>query len=544
MSTPTLTCSLRSEVAPNASSPMSSETVNPMPPRSATPRTSSQDSDSSSSARVKRATTAADAVIPIRLADDQPGNHAQGDGIGERVSKARNAPYGHAGGEEREDRHCEAGGKWPHAVLEVFSQARPGIGAARCLAAHHRYGQGQQHSRDGGVHAGLMDQHPGDQSERDQQPPRAHPPLHEHSEHRNRNDGQGQPADGEVVGEEHRDDRDGQQVIDDRECEQEGPQCLGQVAADHGQHGQSEGDVRGRGDRPARAVAVPGGRVDPQVEQGRDRHPSEGGRDRQRRAARIAQIARDELALELQPGDEEEDRQQPVGCPGTQRQVEMQRRRAHTGLAHCLVGVAPWRVCPHQRHECSRHEQRAADRFLTQDLCESCALAGAEQTEQPCGPPGPSRCGVAGIAKAVGSPDVATPPGAPDAHRGDPGPRTAKRDRVRRLGDERRCFGERCPLRGEALLCRLVPSFKEGQHGDSRSGGSSAGGGGDDHGDLQAPSDRRRGRCAWRRLCGGSRRRWHAGGCRCRGALGCSSNSPPGFSRSGSRSCCWRCTTH
>ena len=63
-----------------------------------------------------------------------------------------------------------------------------------------------------------------------------------------------------------------------------------------------------------------------------ERHEDHGGHhhaadrrdDRQRRAARIAQVARDELALELEPDHEEEDRQQPVGRPAAQGQIQVQ----------------------------------------------------------------------------------------------------------------------------------------------------------------------------------------------------------------------------
>ena len=70
---------------------------------------------------------------------------------------------------------------------------------------------------------------------------------------------------------------------------------------------------------------MPGGEVDPDVDGGGHDHPADGRRDRQRGPARVAQIARDELALEFQPDDEEEDRQQPVGRPLRNAQVQMQR---------------------------------------------------------------------------------------------------------------------------------------------------------------------------------------------------------------------------
>ena len=52
----------------------------------------------------------------------------------------------------------------------------------------------------------------------------------------------------------------------------------------------------------------------------------------------IAQIAGDELALELQTDDEEEDRQQAVRRPRRDGQMQMQRFRPDRELGHCAVG--------------------------------------------------------------------------------------------------------------------------------------------------------------------------------------------------------------
>src|SRR3712207_7797130 len=49
-----------------------------------------------------------------------------------------------------------------------------------------------------------------------------------------------------------------------------------------------------------------------------------------------------------QAGDEEEDRQQPVGSPGAQRQVQVQRGRADGEADQRLVPVRPRRVGPEQ----------------------------------------------------------------------------------------------------------------------------------------------------------------------------------------------------
>ena len=54
---------------------------------------------------------------------------------------------------------------------------------------------------------------------------------------------------------------------------------------------------------------------DGEEHQRRQRHTADRGRDRQRCLGRVAQVADHELALELEPRDEEEDREQAVGGP-------------------------------------------------------------------------------------------------------------------------------------------------------------------------------------------------------------------------------------
>ena len=72
---------------------------------------------------------------------------------------------------------------------------------------------------------------------------------------------------------------------------------------------------------PDRRAALAAG-----VEAGRSRRdddPSDGGGDRQRGPSGVPQATADELTLQLQSGDEEEDRQQPVAGPLGQGQVQM-----------------------------------------------------------------------------------------------------------------------------------------------------------------------------------------------------------------------------
>ena len=71
-----------------------------------------------------------------------------------------------------------------------------------------------------------------------------------------------------------------------------------------------EGDVGGHGDAPAAGAGVPG------VERGEDEgghdHAAEGGDGRERCGAPVAQLAGDQLALDLQAGQQEEQGHQPV----------------------------------------------------------------------------------------------------------------------------------------------------------------------------------------------------------------------------------------
>ena len=160
----------------------------------------------------------------------------------------------------------------------------------------------------------------------------------------------------QVLGVEHGDDGDRQQVVHHRQGEQEGPQRGRQVGGDHRENGQGESDVGRRRDRPAL------GPVPPAI----TRYSTAGTIIPPTAAAtgtdgplRVPQVAGDELALELQPGDEEEDRQQPVGRPGRQRQVQVQRRRPDLGVEQREVAVRPGRVRPDHRDDGG---QRAAAR--------------------------------------------------------------------------------------------------------------------------------------------------------------------------------------
>ena len=343
-----------------------------MPPSSDRPTTSGQPRFSSSWARVKRETSQVAAGDADRLAGDEADHDADRDAVGQRGAEAGEAADGHAGGEEREDRDGDPGRQRPEAVLEVLGQARAGVRAARRLAAHDRHGEGEQHAGDGGVHAGLVHEHPRERrragaaatSERTRFCTRSPKSASGTSVSARK------PSESSL-GVEDRDDDDGQQVVDHGEGEQEGAQRARQVGADHRQDGEGEGDVGGRRDRPAAQRAVRAAEVEQHEEQRGHGHAADRRGDRQRGPARLAQVAGDELALELEARDEEEDRQQAVGRPGAERQVQVQRRRARRGCR-----AAPRR--PRPRGSSPRPGRRPRRR------------AAAPRRRSPCG--GPRRC--------------------------------------------------------------------------------------------------------------------------------------------------------
>jgi hypothetical protein len=121
-------------------------------------------------------------------------------------------------------------------------------------------------------------------------------------------------------GEEHRDDQDRDDVVEDREGQDEDAQLVRQSLAEHREHAERERDVGRRRDRPAALVTRSRGEGD--VDQGgHDDAPGrrDGGADG---FADAVQLPGDHLVLELDGDDEEEDREQPVADPVADREVE------------------------------------------------------------------------------------------------------------------------------------------------------------------------------------------------------------------------------
>jgi hypothetical protein len=90
---------------------------------------------------------------------------------------------------------------------------------------------------------------------------------------------------------------------------------------------------------------------DHQIQQRRSDHPAERRRHWNHRSARVPQITGHELALQLNPRYEEEDRQQPVTGPLRHREVQMQCGRADLGAGQLKVAVRNRSIGPQQGHD-------------------------------------------------------------------------------------------------------------------------------------------------------------------------------------------------
>ena len=166
---------------------------------------------------------------------------------------------------------------------------------------------------------------------------------------------------------EHRDDEDRAEVVDDGQREQERAEGDRQLRAHHGEDGERERDVGGHRDAPAdHGVGVAHRDDRAGVEHRGHDHAADRRDDRDDRLRRLAQRAEDELVLELEARDEEEHREQSVGGPGLQGEVEVQGRRPHDGVGELVVALAPRRVRPDEREDRRREQQRPADGLLPQ----------------------------------------------------------------------------------------------------------------------------------------------------------------------------------
>ena len=238
---------------------------------------------------------------------------------------------------------------------------RLGIGDGGRREPDHHARERRRHARRAHGHP-----HPDPEPDVDQRGPDAEPRQHEHRRDQDRRDQERHGVQLRRV--EDRDHHERQDVVDDRQGEDERPEAGRRVPRGERQDAQRERDVGGHRDPPA-ASAVPAG-VDRQVDQRGDRHPADRGDHGERRRPPVAQLPAQELPLDLQADHQEEQRHQPVVDP----MAEVVRDRPPAGsererrAPQPVVGVADRRVDPDERHERGDHEQDGARGGFLEEL--------------------------------------------------------------------------------------------------------------------------------------------------------------------------------
>ena len=156
-----------------------------------------------------------------------------------------------------------------------------------------------------------------------------------------------------------RDDQQRDQVVDDDHREEEDAQPDRPPARDQREHAERQRGVGRHGRAPAGGALAPG--VDREVDRGGGDHPAEAAEDRDGDARALAQLSDVELALGLEPDDEEEQGHQALVDPAPQvgGELVVAERDRELGLPQRRVGVGG-DVRPRERHERRDHERGGA----------------------------------------------------------------------------------------------------------------------------------------------------------------------------------------
>ena len=108
---------------------------------------------------------------------------------------------------------------------------------------------------------------------------------------------------------------------------------------------------------------VPGGG---EIDQRRHDHPAERGAGRQQRLPRLGELAVEQLALDLEPDQQKEDRHQPVVDPQQQRLLDREFADPHRGAdaQQHIVGSGQGGVGEHQSERRGQHQHDGACRLV------------------------------------------------------------------------------------------------------------------------------------------------------------------------------------
>ena len=212
-------------------------------------------------------------------------------------------------GEDRKDAIRDPG---LDLMLELFDERF----AAFWRALHRTVGDEGRYRDpgEGGVHARFQHRHPEGDGEEEVGRFRGDPHAVEDEKPREEEDREEERADRKLRGIENRDDDDRGEVVDHRDGSEENLQRHRHPAAEEGEHPEGEGDVRRRGNGPA----TQGGRIvtiDQRVDRGREDDAPEGREEGQDDLLFVGKFARHDLAFQLEPDEEEEDRHEAVVDP-------------------------------------------------------------------------------------------------------------------------------------------------------------------------------------------------------------------------------------
>ena len=242
-----------------------------------------------------------------------------------------------------------AGGEPARSAVELHLRAR-------------RDGKRQQHAGDGGVHA---------RHEKARPHPQAHDEVRqqivdvqpvEHDEHGEQAQTPGQPRHVEVRGVEDGDHHDGDDVVGDGERREERAQPRRDAASQQRENAQAERDIVRHGNAPA--LLEPAADVHRRVHERRHDGAARRAQDGQQRLARVLQLARRHLELDLKAHQQEENGHEEVVDEVLQREVrrEIAQRDADVERAPELGEVRQHRrvLDDERRHGRGQHEHGRA----------------------------------------------------------------------------------------------------------------------------------------------------------------------------------------
>ncbi len=224
-----------------------------------------------------------------------------------------------------------------------------------------RHEQRRHHARERGVHAGLEHAHPERSADEDVGRNARNAGTVQDQQRADRDRSTHERQGREVAGVEQRDDHDRTEIVEHGQRQQENLEAHRHAVAEQRQQAERESDVGCRRNGPA----ADADRIVP-VQRGVDRrghdHATECGDSRQCHLAALREFARDHLALDLEPDQQEEDRHQQVVDPDQQRLVELERAdlQLDRRLQQGLVVLGERRVRGDHGEHARDHEQDAA----------------------------------------------------------------------------------------------------------------------------------------------------------------------------------------